>query len=233
MLSGTYAQQSHAIGLITAFELTDEAGFAKDADARAILEGLREFYRPTYNLRFGFDYLLPIQPNWSIRTGLRLAHLGTKTEEIHLRFGSQADPDNPGMIDPDLPSGEPFEKVQFTRRSQFFEIPILFRYAKPSDRKWTTSWEGGIATNVHLRSTTTTILDEQTSNQQNTDSLVEHPVQLSAVVGFGINFAPTRNWTFYTQPTGRFHFLPTGNTAIRWHWYSVGLEFGVRRTLGS
>ena len=226
----TAAQNRSAIGLTTSLDL-NYRDFRPQSDLHEWLTESRnnlESALPT--LRFGVEYLHPINSRWTFRVGARMARGGyqMKTEVILVSSFSEA-PENT-LVTEDPAFVGPFE---WREEFDFWEIPVAVQYQFHRS-PWLPYVELGMSPHL-LRDERELVNGEPATPLPPEFQTTTQKLQLVGSLGIGWRIPVGKYWQTYAQPTFRYHLTELyenpDDELIETHLWNGGLEVGIRRRL--
>ena len=181
--------------------------------------------RPGFGFRVGVDYFVATTPRLLFRTGLRYAEGGTRIDDA-LRFPSDLILVQSGGVSPG-------SHLTRQHRYQFLEIPLALRY-RLFDGTPHLYLDVGLQPNLYLRSSERTTLIETgritiQEFSRGRSNLI-NPVQLATTFGLGLDLNLSKQWVLYVQPRFRYFLSPYWRSNSDRRIYTLGIDFGVRKT---
>jgi hypothetical protein len=169
-----------------------------------------------------------------LRTGLSLMHYGYKSPELsEFRWGDQVNEDF--EFDPSIMTMEPgpISAIQFAYNNVFIGIPISMRH-QFNEQKWTPYFEARLVPSLYIRSATIqkTDLDKSVHRYSNSSSNF-NTFRLIGKVSFGVARRISPQLSIFGQPTFSYFFTYSNKSSIKEHLYGVGLELGIRKSIGN
>lgn len=172
--------------------------------------------RGKFNWRIGFNYNRRLVNNTFFKTGLRIASVGHTVIVDSLTTG---------VPDPAIP-----ENSRIHYDNWYVEIPVVIRFEKESNGKFSTFWELGLSPYIYLSTLEYRKFGSEKTLKFNKGGFSgqNYLFQLVGSVAFGVNYDYSENLQLFTQPCLRFHLTKLSQRLAREHLYNAGLELGVR-----
>lgn len=196
-------------GINVSFRIIDDNGSA--------VEMVRnETETPKSNYHLGFNFNLRIASKLNLKTGLRLASLGYKTQERVLTFST----------------GE-MTRIQFFYDYLFLEIPVTLRYEFSNDNTLKPFVEMGISPTYYATNRVVKIQDEEeeTTYERNPSNTGFKTFHLTGNVAVGLNYYLSEETCLFFQFNYKHHLTNLVNTDFKEHLWSYGGELGIRRSI--
>ena len=224
-----YSQKDMSIDIIGSF---DYAGYTNNNLTFTTVNGeidLNTGQSGIYTYRIGANFNFRIFEKIMFKTGFRYANLGDKFFRDNLRWPSEIG-SNGFEPDPSLP-----RYINFITKHRYIELPLIVRY-EMNTKKLNPFIELGLA--PHLYVNTKYVSKTNLGNDSETRDFSEmamgfNKLQLAAVVSFGANFNVNEAIQIFAQPTLRYHINRMTDNPNSYRFYSVGIEFGMRKMFGS
>lgn len=182
-----------------------------------------------YTYRVGANFNFRIFEKVMFKTGFRYANLGDNFYMNDLRWPSQVG-GNGFDPDPSLPT-----YINLITKHSYIEVPLIMRY-EINNKKFSPFIEFGLAPHLYINSRSIS-----KTNLGSNSQIINYPefttgfneLQLAAVVSFGANYNMSEAIQVFLQPTLRYHINKIIDNPNAFRYYSVGIEFGVRKMFGS
>jgi hypothetical protein len=182
---------------------------------------------PGLGFRAGLDFSRTLNKRWGLKAGIRYLNTGFRSKEwTNITVESGYDPVT-GTFNPDPYS---LDRLQFTYRYHYLEIPVGIRY-QLGQKRLSCFLEAGAIANVYL-SNKVSSSSELGSSHKEMDGDPFHKVGLGCYLSFGVQYRLNSGLQLFLQPTGRYNISPlTKEGPLKYHLYSIGAEIGVRYLL--
>tara|TARA_R110000737_G_C14566423_1_gene483265 strand:+ start:138 stop:818 length:681 start_codon:yes stop_codon:yes gene_type:complete len=210
----------------------DYAGFTENNRTFTNNSGVTDLsagQKGVYTYRVGANFNFRIFEKVMFKTGIRFASLGDNFYMDDLRWPSQIG-DNGFEAEPSLPT-----YINIITKHRYIEVPLIVRY-EINNKKLSPFIEFGLAPHLYIntKSINKTNLgrDSQIINYSEFATGF-NKLQLAAVVSFGANYNVSEMVQAFVQPTLRYHINRQTDNQSSTRFYSIGIEFGVRKMFGS
>lgn len=170
----------------------------------------------------GLNVCFNIKKFVGIETGIQYSNKGFQIKQRDAVFGSQLPPGTPLPQEQDekLPN-----KIGFVYNFHYIDIPVKanFTIGKKKVRFFTSI---GLVTNIFIKETSTTILkySDHTERKAGTINYNHNSVNISPVIGAGIDYKINNRMNLRIEPTFRYGVLKTVKAPVEEHLYNGGLN---------
>lgn len=224
-----YSQKDMSIDIIGSFDYIgiteNDLLFTNGQGVNDPFTGIKGIY--TY--RVGANFNFRIFEKVMFKTGIRYANVGDNFFMDDLRWPSEIGP-NGFEPDPTLP-----RYINLITKHRYIEIPLIVRY-EIANKKFSPFVEFGLSPHLYVNTKTINKTNFTSSSVvRDYSELADgfNKLQLAAVLSVGANYNANKTIQVFAQTTLRYNInrLTENENSLRY--YSVGLEFGVRKMFGS
>lgn len=198
---------------------SENGQFAKDSRDR------EEFPKLNYNVGVNYNGRISERLYW--RSGVRFLTIGYQTRDMFGRWPSEIDPDGGFEIDPTLP-----RNLHLKWDYYFLQLPLGMRYHL-SENRLNAFVEGSVVPSLFLNRRTSVTTGDETKNYYTKETHFGsyNPMHLVGAFSLGASFDIDAKSQLFLQSTVRYHFTESIEAPLSEYLCSIGLEFGIRRSI--